>query len=205
MIEKDAKFSNKNKMNYTTEFIWTACRAKITDFVKIRVSNNYHVEELVQEIFIKIHKNIDKLKDNTKLSSWVFTICRNTVIDYYRKNKPHFEPIDDFDIDEESNSDSLVDKDERNLNDEIVSALQPMIGSLPEIYAQAIDLVELKGVSQVDLAQKLNISVSGAKSRVQRARQMIKESLMNCCHYEFDKYGTVIGVKPKCCCCCNKL
>jgi RNA polymerase sigma-70 factor (ECF subfamily) len=62
-------------------------------------------------------------------------------------------------------------------------------------------MVEFEGVSQTELADRLGISVSGAKSRVQRGRKMLRDILMKCCHFEFDRYGTIIDYYPHCCCC----
>jgi RNA polymerase sigma-70 factor, ECF subfamily len=62
----------------------------------------------------------------------------------------------------------------------------------------------LRKLSQKDYAKKTGISYSGAKSRVQRAKIKLKDLLMKCCHYQFDKYGTVIGIYPAGCCCCTE-
>ena len=86
----------------------------------------------------------------------------------------------------------------------IASGLTEMINALPEKYAQALNMVEIGGLSQVQLAKELNVSVSGAKSRVQRGRRLLKDSLLECCHYEFDRYGTIISYHSKSCCVCNK-
>jgi RNA polymerase sigma-70 factor, ECF subfamily len=77
--------------------------------------------------------------------------------------------------------------------------LRPMIEALPAIYRDALIMTDLEGLSQKALAEKLGISISGAKSRVQRAREKLKEEILNCCQYEFDKYGNIIS------CCNNKI
>jgi RNA polymerase sigma-70 factor (ECF subfamily) len=79
-----------------------------------------------------------------------------------------------------------------------------MIDSLPSHYREALLLTEYEGLSQKDLADRLGISISGAKSRVQRARAMLRDLLMECCHFEFDRYGTVIDYHPIACCCCSR-
>ncbi len=61
-----------------------------------------------------------------------------------------------------------------------------------------------QGLSQKDLANRLGISYSGAKSRVQRARRMVRDMLMICCHFEFDRRGTVIDYYEHCCCCAEE-
>lgn len=167
------------------------------------INDSHMADDIQQEVFIKIHEKVDSLKDDTKVKSWVLQITRNTILDYLRKKKFDTEQVHDSAACVEPSIDDLVkDKSDRNLEQELIGGLNPLIESLPDKYSEAIKLVEIEGLSQVELAKKLNISVSGAKSRVQRGRQMIKDTLMNCCHYEFDKYGTVIGVHPKTCCCC---
>ena len=76
-----------------------------------------------------------------------------------------------------------------------------MARALPPMYAQAIALVDFEGLSFDEAARRMSVSVSGAKSRVQRARKMIRDSLLRCCHFVFDRYGTIIDYYPACCCC----
>lgn len=161
-----------------------------------RVSYPSTADDILQEVFVKIHSNIGSLDDESKVRSWVFQIARNTVIDYYRKHKVRLEDIDDFQFAE--------DNAEATASDEIAAGLKEMVEALPEKYAQALLLVEFDGISQADLAEKLGISLSGAKSRIQRARIMLRDSLMRCCHFQFDRYGTIIESRPATCCCCSK-
>jgi RNA polymerase sigma-70 factor (ECF subfamily) len=182
-------------MQNRTEAIWGAFGAQIRSFIHRRISDSLDVDDILQEVFLKIHSNIGALNDETKIRSWVYQIARNTIIDYYRKRREKTEDIDTIQIAEEI--------DEEGPAREIASGLKEMVEDLPEIYAQALILVEFEGLSQYDLSQKLGISVSGAKSRVQRARQLLKDALMRCCHFQFDRYGTIIDCHPAACCCCN--
>ena len=59
-------------------------------------------------------------------------------------------------------------------------------------YNEALYFTEIKGFSQKELAEKLNISYSGAKSRVQRGRILLKNLLTECCTFHVDAYGTII-------------
>jgi len=68
--------------------------------------------------------------------------------------------------------------------------------SLPEPYRKALVLTELEGLTQQELADKVGISLSGAKSWVQRGRQQLKEMLTECCAFEFDRRGGVIDCTP---------
>ena len=81
--------------------------------------------------------------------------------------------------------------------DELTVCLTPMLRQLPAKYAQAIEFIDYQGFSQQDLAVKVGISVSGAKSRVQRARLLLKGLLAACCQFEFDVKGNVMDYHPK--------
>jgi RNA polymerase sigma-70 factor (ECF subfamily) len=125
------------------------------------------------------------------LQAWIYQITRNTIIDYYRRQKITVELPETL---EET-------ADEAETSDLAVCCLKPMINSLPEKYRQALLLTEFEGLSQKAMAESLGISFSGAKSRVQRARQQIKEKLLGCCHFEFDRLGHVVDYQlrgPKC-------
>ncbi|SHM65980.1 RNA polymerase sigma factor, sigma-70 family [Caldanaerovirga acetigignens] len=87
--------------------------------------------------------------------------------------------------------------DEDEIINELVLCLRNMIENLPDKYKQAIILTELGGLTQKELAQKLGISISGAKSRVQRRRRMLKEKFFECCEFQFDRFGNVIEYQHK--------
>ena len=204
-------------MEHSVEQIWDDFSSRIRAFIYSRVSNPSNVDDILQEVFLKIHSKIDTLKDNTKIQSWIYRIAQNTIIDYYRKQRNESVDIDSIHLNEETDEEytaqersvdgqvtySNSDKEELSAEQEIASGLKEMVEALPEKYSQALLMVEFEGVSQIELAKRLGISISGAKSRVQRGRQMLKDSLMRCCHFEFDKYGTIISSHPITCCCCN--
>lgn len=190
-------------MEYSTEQIWEEFSSALRSFISRRVSNSSHIEDILQDVFIKIHSNIDSLKEDTKIRSWVYQITRNTIVDYYRKQKIKFEDIDEILLEDEGAINNINNMIELEPTQKVAAGLKGMIDDLPEKYSQALYLVEFEGLTQVELAKKLGISVSGAKSRVQRGRQLLKDSLMKCCHFELDLYGAIINIHPICCCCCQ--
>ena len=190
-------------MKYNTEQIWNEFSSGLRAFISRKVSNTSQVEDILQDVFIKIHSNIDLLKETSKIRSWVYQITRNTIIDYYRKQKIKIDDIDSISLDDKDTFHTIDDMIEAGPYQEVASGLRGMIDDLPEKYSQAIYLVEFEGLSQVELAKKLGISISGAKSRVQRGRQLLRESLMKCCHFELDRFGIIINFHPACCCCCH--
>ncbi len=182
-------------MKQKTEAIWTEFSDRLKSFITHRVSNQSDAEDILQEVFIKIHSRIDTLKDDTRIQGWIYQIARNTIIDYYRnKRVPPEGPAEVIQEFDEFAEDSPAQ--------EIASGLKGLVEKLPAKYAQALTLTEFQELTQKELSQKLGISISGVKSRVQRARTMVKDSLMRCCHFEFDRYGTIIDYHPITCCCC---
>lgn len=179
-----------------TESVWNDFSDQLRAFITKRISDPDVVEDILQDTFLKIHRNIDTLKDDGRIRSWIYQIARNTIIDYYRKSKP--EPCN-------VEPDSLPwEENEESASEELASGLREMVEALPEPYAHALLNTEFEGMTQKELAHCLNISLSGAKSRVQRARQMLRDDLMRCCHYEFDQLGAVIDYHPITCCCCHQ-
>ena len=71
----------------TTEVIWADFGSKLLSFIKARVNNPENAEDILQEVFIKIHEKSNQLKDERKLTSWIYQITRNAIIDYHRKKK----------------------------------------------------------------------------------------------------------------------
>lgn len=179
------------------EEIWLKFENQLRAFIMSKVHDESITSDILQELFIRIHANIGKLNDQTKIQSWIFQICRNLINDHFRSLEREQRPISAIE-------ESEVEEINHDFMSETIEDMIKMMNNLPPEYCEALCLTELEGLSQKDYAEKIGISYSGAKSRVQRARKILKDMLMNCCHYEFDKYGTVIGIHPVECCCCNK-
>jgi len=80
----------------------------------------------------------------------------------------------------------------------LLPCILPLVERLPWPYRQALLLTEYEGLTQKELGQRLGLSLSGAKSRVQRARDQFRDLLLECCHFEFDRRGTIIDYHPNC-------
>lgn len=178
-------------MAISTEEIWGTFSARLKQFIMRRVNKEYDAENVLQDVFSKIHNNIDKLKDETRLQAWIYQITRNAIIDYYRNRKV---TLTLSQIPQEIADEPVTDMDATK---EITSYLKPMIDYLPEKYRQAITLSELEGLTHKEMTEILGISLPGVKSRVQRARKMLKEMILECCHIEFDRLGNILDCQPK--------
>jgi RNA polymerase sigma-70 factor (ECF subfamily) len=183
-----------------TQHIWKEFSGNLHGFIRSRVTNDFDVDDIMQDVFRKIHDNVNKVEDDTKIQGWLFRVARNTIIDHYRsKAKVDSVPID-------GKEDMFVAQDEEtgNLNETVASWLNSMIADLPDKYREAIVLTEIQGLTQKELAERLGISLSGAKSRVQRGREKLKEMLLDCCHLEFDRVGNVIDYTHNESCCTKR-
>ncbi|MHC1771250.1 MAG: RNA polymerase sigma factor SigZ [Flexilinea sp.] len=178
------------------EEIWANMSERLWKFIFIRINDEMIADDLLQEVFVRVHQKMSQLKDSERLESWIFQITRNVIIDYYRSRRDHFEIT-------ETLQDSNELYEDPDATKELSGSIRQMIEALPDPYREALLMTEYEGISQQDLALRLGISLSGAKSRIQRARQKIKDDLLICCHFEFDRYGRVIDYWDHCCCCNN--
>ncbi len=161
--------------------IWNNMNKQLFGFVNKKVKNADLAKDIIQDVFLKIFTKIDTLKEKDKIVSWIYQITRNEINTYFRKTKQTTE----------DNSLVELEEIEENFTVEFSKCVNPMIDALPDKYKQAIVLSEIEGVSQKDLAKTLEISYSGAKSRVQRGREMLKNLLQQCCSVSSDKYGNI--------------
>ncbi len=174
------------------DVLWEQFSNPLKSFIKNRVSNEQDAEDILQDVFFKIHRNIKDLKATEKINAWVYRIARNSIIDFYRTQKFKKE------ISELSEDIAIEIEDETTENEEIAKCLKTMIMHLPEGYKQALILTEFQNLTQKELSKSLGLSVSGAKSRVQRARTELKRVLLDCCELELDRRGNIIEYKKKC-------
>ena len=176
-------------MDENTLIIWDKMEDKLLSFISQQVRDIETAKDIKQDVFLKVFTKLDTLKDKDKMIPWIYQITRNEVNTHFRKMK-YKTPINDI-----GESEIL----EENLTSELSKCMRQMIGLLPEKYKQALNLTEIEGISQKDLAQNLNISYSGAKSRVQRGREMLKSILQECCVISTDKYGNIIEYRENNC------
>ena len=175
-----------------TQLIWQRFSDQLLGFIKTRINDKVIAEDILQDVFIKIHLNLHKIKEEHKITSWLYQITRNTIIDYYRSKKQ---------FDELAKIEDITLTEEQALNQNFIKCMTPFIAELPDKYQQAIVETALGNMSQKDYAENENISYSAAKSRVQRARTALKDLVYNCCALEADKYGNIINANKDDCNC----
>lgn len=174
-----------------TEKIYSEFKDELYRFILSRVKDSQVAKDILQEVFIKIHLNLPTLKAENKLTSWLYQITRNTITDFFRTAKPAMKMPD---IPEQKSD------DEHFLDFE--KCVLGFVKELPEKYREALVKTELGSLSQKEYALELGISYSGAKSRVQRAKEELKELFVACCAKKIPgKDGQLKFKDPEDCAC----
>jgi RNA polymerase sigma-70 factor (ECF subfamily) len=199
----NSKVKNSKSHLPNTEAIWQSLRERLIGFVRSRSSCESAADDIVQQVFLRVHQNLSSLRNTERVESWVFQIARNAIADHHRLNSKNAQ------LESEENSESKENPvdDRGNLNQEVGDWLRELAKRLPDDYRRAIELFELEGVSLKEISKLENISLSGAKSRVQRGRKKLAEQLKRCCELRFDKRGNVLACesenRPSCECDCE--
>lgn len=177
-----------------TAEVWKRFSEGLNGYIRNRVNDPETAKDLLQEVFAKVHTNLHKVQDEERVKPWVYTIARNVVTDHYRKGSGPVPLREDRFITETGEEKGeLTEKD----------CLLPLIHNLPEKYRKAVLLSEIQGRKQAEVAEILQISLSGAKSRVQRGRKLLQYGYMDCCDYKLNEDGHLVGEHKEDCKVCN--
>ncbi|MBA3473657.1 MAG: RNA polymerase sigma factor SigZ [Rubrobacter sp.] len=177
---------------------WRELRARLGAFVGRRVGNPADAEDVVQDVFVRMQRNIDALSSADRLDAWAFRIARNAIADYYRAPDCREVPGEGAaKIMDELAADSIGGEPSTDARVEMAHCIAPMVRQLPYDYRQAIELTELEGMTQSAAAERLGLSVPGMKSRVQRGRARLRAMLLRCCEIETDHRGRVVAFETR--------
>ena len=120
--------------------LWHDYHSKLHGFIRSRVESMDAADDILQDVFIKIQKNIGNLQDAERLESWIYQIVRNAVIDHYKARKKY------EDLPETLTAPELGDEEQARR--EISSCMESMIEALPSTYRDAVRLSEIDGLKQ---------------------------------------------------------
>ena len=171
----------------TLQDIWADLGSRLRRFVGRRVNDPHAADDITQDVLLKVQTQLESMPPQDKLPAWLFAIARNAIIDHYRANavRDHADAAD---------FEPAAEADQRDAIQELTPCLERMVKHLAEPYREAMRLADFEGLAQQDVADRMGISLSGAKSRVQRARQQLREMILDCCRVERDARGGVADV-----------
>ncbi len=166
-------------------------------YIRRRVDDPSAREDLVQEVFLRVHGRREQLEDGERLAGWVRRITANVVTDHYRKQRragalPEVLPADEPEVD-----------DGREL---LGVWLAANVSALAPHHREVLELTELQGLTQREAAARLGLTLPAVKARVRRGRAELMQRLERCCHLELDHRGALVGYQPRGACapvCCS--
>lgn len=171
-------------LEHTSESIWNAYAPELRRFLRRRGFDEATIDDLLQEVFLKIHVGLPTLNDGRKVRRWVYRIAHNVALDHVRAMRPGAALPEALPLPESD----PVQQTRASLSVCLVRHLE----RLPEPYREAIILADLQNTPQLEVARKHGMSLSGAKSRIQRGRERLRKLLNECCDLTFDHRGHLI-------------
>ena len=170
---------------------WAETSQRLQSFVAARVGDREVAADLTQDVILRSIASgaLDRVENPY---AWLYRAARNAVIDYYRTRRtraPLPDPDKWPDPDEPGNEPNEATR-------ELAHCMEPLLKELPAAARDALTRVDLNGETHRQAADQLGISVSGMKSRVQRARRQLRDLLIGCCTVELDRAGAVSDYQP---------
>lgn len=185
----------RGPMAESLENIWKAFHGRLHRFVAGRVKNRADAEDVLQEVFVRVHKGVGTLRDGERLLPWLFQVTRNAITDHHRKAARRREVPHDGEA--EPAAPRATEEEPAEARQALARCMRPMLERVPPAYREAVSLVELEGMTQAGAAKRLGLTLSGMKSRVQRGRVKLKESLQACCDVRMAADGGVMDFRAK--------
>lgn len=161
---------------------WVSVRRRLLGFVARRVASPADAEDLVQDVLLRMAREIGTLRDGERLDAWAYRLARNAIIDEYRRRGRAGAAMIRLQAErgEEPGDPTAEPALESDLV-ELRGCLWPLIDRLDEPYRSALTATAVDGRTQAEAAAAAGVSLPGMKSRVQRGRDRLRAMLLACC------------------------
>jgi RNA polymerase sigma-70 factor (ECF subfamily) len=179
--------------------VYRELEERLRPFVARRVSRPDDVDDVVQDVFLRMQRSLRDLRDEQRFGPWVYQVARSAIAEHRRARARH--PLASGEA--APAAEISPEEDDCVVEQELATYVAPFVATLPSPYREALTLTELEGLTQHEAADMLGITLSGMKSRVQRGREKLRALLEDCCEIALDARGRVIGCEPRdpdCCC-----
>jgi RNA polymerase sigma-70 factor (ECF subfamily) len=141
-------------------------------------------------VFLQLHRSLGEIRSGERMHAWLYSTARRSIVDFYRSAPRRREVLAGGSAELDAlrpGADTPADDDGAGL--EVASCLAPMVERLSSADREAIVLTEIHGLRVADAAARAGISLSGMKSRAQRARRRLRTAMLDCCHLALDARG----------------
>jgi RNA polymerase sigma-70 factor (ECF subfamily) len=174
----------------TAPVAWSDVAARLRPYLARRVDPS-DVDDVLQDVLLRMHRGLGALRNEDRFAGWMFRIANSAIAERGRDRQRH--PV----ADAEPAEVPVARDPDRTAADALARCLTIFVARLPSPYREAITLVELEGMTVRAAAEVMGVSISGAKSRVQRGRARLRELLEACCEIAVDARGGVSDVMPR--------
>ena len=156
---------------------------KVLNILYLQLGNIPDLEDLAQEVFIKVFKNLNRFRGEAKFSTWIYRITINVAHDYKRKLKEGYSLDEPIGEDEEDTFENIISSDGEDPlsfveREDIREKLRKLINELPKEYQEVLILREYEGLSYEEISEILRCPIGTVESRLHRARKELKEKLL---------------------------
>lgn len=166
--------------------LWIEYKSGLKYYILKKLKNEDLADELSHEVLMKIYNSCCSGIEIKNIKSWMYQIAHNTVIDYLKiENKFTNEVTEKF------------ESDESNTYEEAEKFVEPLIKLLPDKYALPLLMSDIEGINQFEVSRKMNLSLTATKSRIQRARKLLKEKIIECSNLEINAKGKPVSIEIK--------
>lgn len=174
---------------------WKELERHLRPYLARRVPSAADIDDLLQDIFVRMHRGLGSLRDDERFGGWVYRVANSVIVDKARQRarSPQVDDRDRYGAD----VGAVADEADEQLQSDLGECVALFVGRLPSPYREAVTLTELQGLSHKEAAEMLGISLSGMKSRVQRGREKIRHMFEECCQISVDCRGRVIECEPR--------
>lgn len=159
---------------------YATLQKSLYNYLRRQINDPSIAEDLVQDVFIKALAAINSNRVPSNLPGWLYAVARTTVVDHYRSKRLDLTELDEDLPDTQQANDEM-------LNQELATCLKPLVLQLPAIYRDTLLATDFDGRTMSSLAKEQGLSPSAIKSRTSRARIMLREKLLECCHVELSR------------------
>lgn len=172
------------------EIDWSEFLTPLQQYVMRRVHNASDADDLVQLILERAMSKAPQAQIDS-VAQWLFGIARNAIADHYRIQARLLDRAA-----EDLEASPAIGETEADRAD-VIACMEPLLNALPEAEAQLLRWADMQGRSMQSIADELGVSLTAAKSRVQRARKEFIGVTRHCCAITMDARGRVTHLTPR--------
>jgi len=172
---------------------WNEIEQRLRPYVSRRVASAADVDDVLQEIFVRMQRGLTGLRDGERFGGWVYRVAQSAIADAGRARARS--PV--IAVEEVPETANLEQPAADDLQAELGACVALFVARLPSPYREAVTLTELEGLTQKDAAEILGISLPAIKARVLRGREKIRAMFQECCRISVDCRGRVTECEPR--------